>query len=191
MRIIAGKHKGRKIELGRQAAHVRPTSSFTREAIFNILSHGAYGSQEDSPYFDKAVADLFCGTGAFGLEALSRGAAHVTFVDMDHHALLAARHNAERLGETEQTTFMRANATQLPVARMPHALIFLDPPYHANLIPPTLKSLLAGGWIGPDTLVIIEHDGREMPAIPPELAEIDKRHYGRALIRLLKRADCA
>jgi 16S rRNA (guanine966-N2)-methyltransferase len=186
MRIIAGKHKGRKIEVGKQATHVRPTSSFTREAIFNILSHGAYAVEGKPCFYGKNVADLCSGTGAFGLEALSRGAETATFVDMDHHALLAAKANAERFGEDARASFVRANITHLPPARGTYALLFLDPPYFGNMINPALKSLLAGGWIAADTLIIIEHDARETPDIPPELEKIDERKYGRASVQLLK-----
>lgn len=185
MRIIAGKHRGRKIELGKQASHIRPTSSFTREAVFNIISHGAYSIDGRPCFHDKAVADLCSGTGAFGLEALSRGAARVTFIDMDHHALLTAKQNAEHLGEREHVDFIRANVAHLPTARMPYALIFADPPYFGNLLTPCLKGLLAGGWISPDTLVVIEHDARENPSIPSDLHQVDERRYGRANIQLL------
>lgn len=185
MRIVSGKHKGRKIELGKQAAHVRPTSGFMREAVYNILTHGVYAQPENSPFIGKYVADIFCGSGAFGLEALSRGAAHVTFVDMDHHTLLGAKANAERLGELENVSFLRANAAQLPPSKHIHSMVFLDPPYFSNLISPCLASLLAGRWVDADSLIIIEHDQREQPAIPAALEEIDMRRYGRAFVRLL------
>lgn len=187
MRIIAGKHRGRRIELLKDASHVRPTSGFTREAIFNILSHGAYAAPEDSPYIDKRVLDLFCGTGGFGLEALSRGAGHVTFADISRESLQAVRMNAERMGEVSTTVFMRADATQLPRAREPYSLIFLDAPYDKiNLVGGALKSLLAGGWIAPEAVVVVEHEVRQKPTIPEALVQIDERNYGRARIRLFR-----
>lgn len=186
MRIIAGKHKGRKIELGRQAPHVRPTSDFTREAIFNIVSHGAYVSDEGSPHQGKPVADLCCGSGGFGLEALSRGASHVMFVDMDHHSLLSARQNAERLGESGNVSFLRANVAQLPPAPAPYGLVFLDPPYFGGLIPACLHSLQTGKWINEKSLVVIEHDQRERPDIPASYHQADERRYGRTVVRLLR-----
>jgi len=184
MRIIAGKHKGRHIEVARGAAHVRPTSGFAREAIFNIISHGEYA--EDPPYLGKSVADLCCGSGAFGLEALSRGAAHVTFVDTDHQSLQSARANAERLGEDGHVSYVRADISQLPPAPKPYGLIFLDPPYFSSLIAPALKSLRAGGWVDVDSLIVIEHDQGEQAALPPGFAETDTRRYGRAVIRLAR-----
>jgi len=187
MRIIAGKHKGRKIETGKAAPHVRPTSGFAREAIFNIVSHGVYAGA----YRGKAVADLCCGSGAFGLEALSRGAGRVTFVDMDHHALLGTKANVERMGEDAQATFVRADVAQLPPAKAPFALLFLDPPYFSGLIPPCLNRLLAGGWMDKDSLLVVEHDEREQPVLPAAFFELDHRRYGRASVRLLKRGEDA
>lgn len=186
MRIISGKHKGRRIEFPREAADIiRPTSEFAREAIFNILTHGKHGLNGHT--FDgKRVLDVFCGTGAFGLEALSRGAKTVTFVDQAREAIATARHNAERIGETGQADFMLANATQLAPARQKYDLIFLDPPYFSKLISPTLKSLHAGGWIAQDGIVVIEHDEKEEVEIPAPFMRVDERRYGRAIIELLK-----
>lgn len=184
MRIIAGKHKGRKIET-KAAPHIRPTSGFAREAIFNIVGHGIHAGA----YQGNAVADLCCGSGAFGLEALSRGAASVTFVDMDHQALLGTKANVERFGEHAQAVFLRADVAQLPPAKAPFALLFLDPPYFSGLIPPCLTRLASGGWMDADSLLIVEHDAREKVALPAAFAEIDTRRYGRASIRLIKLKD--
>src|SRR5271156_2633670 len=112
MRIISGKHKGRRIELGKDVGDIRPTSDFAREAIFNILAHGKHGLNGHT--FDgQRVLDVFCGTGAFGLEALSRGAAEVTFIDQAREAITTVRHNAERLHETDNVDFLLADATRL------------------------------------------------------------------------------
>lgn len=188
MRIISGKHKGRRIELVKEAADVvRPTSDFAREAIFNILIHGKY-SQNGSSFIDKQVLDVFCGTGAFGLEALSRGAARVTFIDQSRDALANARYNATKMKETDTVEFMLADATKLPKARKSFALVFLDPPYFSKMIEPALKSLHAGGWVEPDGLVIVEHDAKEQVAFPETFTVIDERRYGRAIVNLLKPA---
>ncbi len=187
LRIIAGKHKGRKIELDKQAAaHVRPTSGFARQAIFNILSHGSYREDGASSFEDKTVADICCGSGAFGLEALSRGAAQVTFVDMDHHALLTARGNVERFGELEHASFVRTNVRDLPPTTTAYALIFIDPPYFSGLLPTTLTRLHNGGWVDADSIIVIEHDVQETVAIPTPYRQVDERRYGRAMVRLLR-----
>ena len=110
MRIIAGKHRGRRIDVV-DTTRIRPTSSRTREAIFNIISHGEFARAADSPFIGKRVMDLYCGTGAFGLEALSRGAGHVTFVDNNRESLALAQHNAERMGEKPHTQFLQNEKT--------------------------------------------------------------------------------
>lgn len=188
MRIIAGKHKGRKIEFPREALEIiRPTSEFARQAIFNILTHGKHGLNGHT-FDDKRVLDVFCGTGAFGLEALSRGAKHVTFIDQAREAIATARHNAEKIKELENVDFLLANATKLSKARSPFDLVFLDPPYNAKLLPPTLKSLQEGGWIAKDGVIVIEHDEKEQVEIPEIFKRVDERRYGRAIIELLKLA---
>src|SRR5687768_3530367 len=105
MRIITGKHRGRKIEIGPDNGKtIRPTSDMAREAIFNILIHGKFGL--DYPVIDEAkVLDLYCGTGAFGLEALSRGAARVTFIDKSRDSIAIARYNAGVMKEEANCTF--------------------------------------------------------------------------------------
>lgn len=185
MRIISGKHKGRRIELPKQAGNaIRPTSDFAREAIFNILVHGKTGLNGHT-FEGKAVLDVFCGTGALGLEALSRGASHVTFIDNAREAIGAAKYNAERIRETA-VDFMLTDATKLGRARHRYDLVFLDPPYFSNLIIPCLKSLEAGGWLAEDAVIIVEHDAKEDIKLPPGFAAIDTRRYGRAMVELIK-----
>lgn len=186
MRIISGKHKGRRIEIvGKDNGSIRPTSDFAREAIFNILMHGKHGLNGES-FIDKDVLDVYCGTGAFGLEALSRGARHVTFIDKSREAMATVLHNAERFHESDAIDTILADATKLTRARRPYALVFLDPPYFSKLIEPTLASLLAGGWVAEDGLVIIEHDAKEVVKVPEPFTVIDERRYGRAMLQLLK-----
>lgn len=186
MRIISGKHKGRKIELLKDAnGKVRPTSEFAREAIFNILSHGKF----EGGFAGKEVLDVFCGTGAFGLEALSRGAGSVTFIDNSREAITNARYNAQHMGELANTEFVQSNATKLGMARKKYSLIFIDPPYFEKLIPPTLASLYNNGWIADDALLVIEHDSKEVLEIPAMFEIVDQRKYGRAMIQVLKPAS--
>lgn len=186
MRIIAGKHKGRRIEFNKDAgAHIRPTSDFARQAIFNILTHGHHGLNGHT--FDgKHVLDVFCGSGAFGMEAISRGAASVMFIDQAREAIITARKNIERMYETENADFLLADATQLSKAKRQYSLVFLDPPYFSNLITPALKSLAAGGWLADDAVIVAEHDVKETIALPPGFESVDQRRYGRAVIELIK-----
>ena len=186
MRIIAGKHKGRKIELGKEAVGVvRPTSDFARESIFNILMHSKH-SQNGECFVDKRVLDVFCGSGAFGLEALSRGAAHVTFIDKSREALISAKNNAIKMHEEDTTEFMLTDATKLGRAGRPFALIFLDPPYFTKLMEPALTRIVEGGWADAESLIVIEHDEKEAVMLPAGLKKLDERRYGRAIIELLR-----
>lgn len=183
MRIIAGKHKGRNIELGK-GEQVRPTSSFTRQALFNILSHGEYSGLLE----DARVADIFCGSGALGLEALSRGASHVTFVDADPQALKAALGNAKRYGEEDKVRSLLAKGDALPMMREPFHVVFADPPYNQQLLPPCLKRLREAGWVDASSIISVEHDAPEVFTLPEGYTEITQRQYGRAMVRLLRLA---
>ena len=163
---------------------IRPTSDFAREAIFNILTHGKHGLPGHT-FEDKSVLAVYCGTGALGLEALSRGTAQATFVDSAREAISIARHNAERMKEPA-VDFILADATRLARAKRAYSLVFIDPPYFSALIAPTLKSLHDGGWIEPDGLIVAEHDAKETVDVPAPFTVIDERRYGRAMVKLLK-----
>lgn len=153
MRIIGGNFRGQKLKAP-EGDRVRPTSDRVREAIFNILQHG------DHPLDGARVLDLFAGSGALGLEALSRGAVQVVFVD-DHAVSRAAiRDNVEALGVTGQTKVFRRDATHLgemPVgAQGPFDLIFLDPPYGKGLGETAIASAIEGGWLAPGAQIVFE-----------------------------------
>lgn len=186
MRIISGKHKGRRVHLLKDTGgKIRPTSEFAREAVFNILTHGKFDG-ETYRFTDKNVLDVFCGTGAFGLEALSRGAQSVMFVDSAKEAVANARHNARRMNELGNVDFMQVNATKIGQARKEYSLVFMDPPYFEKLISSTLLALRNGGWFADDALIVVEHDSKEKIDIPDMFEILDTRKYGRATIRLLK-----
>lgn len=185
MRIIGGTHRGTHLAdvgKGDAAAHLRPTSDRVREAVFNLLVNGRLdGGPNHLP--GARVLDLFAGTGALALEALSRGAAHATLVDDGKAALALIQQN---LKITRQTaTILRKNATQLPPnTAAPCELIFLDPPYGKALGEAALASAIKGGWVAPDAIVIWE----ENTAIttPAGFAQIDQRKYGDTTITLLR-----
>ena len=184
MRIVAGSLKGRRLAApaGRD---IRPTADRTRQALFDVLEHGHLIEGGGSALVDAIVLDAFCGTGALGLEALSRGAAEATFMDSNRAALDCARTNAKALGVTG--TFILADAANPPRARKPANLIFLDPPYGANLGVPALAGLMAAGWMAPGAIVSIEMSGKELSEFhaPPSLVPIDERRYGKARILML------
>lgn len=177
MRIIAGKHRGRAIRVPRAEA-VRPTSDRLRQAVFNILDH----SSGDHPYSGATVLDLFAGTGAYGLEALSRGASFATFIDRDGAALLGIRRNAASMAEGGNIAVLKLDATRLMspprLIPAPAAVAFLDPPYLSGLAVPALQGLHAHGWLRAGALVVVEVAATE-PVVPPKAyAILDERTYG-------------
>ena len=183
MRIISGKHKNRRIEAP-EGKEVRPTTSRIREAIFNILAHGQYGEKR---VLQGRVADIFCGSGAMGLEALSRGAAHVSFIDKNRISLEAAEFNVEQFGEAENCQIIRADSSQLPPAPKPYDLLILDPPYHSGLGVKSLKTALLGGWLHDDSVVVLELSRKEEVEVPEGIAIIDVRDYGNTHIVLAEK----
>jgi 16S rRNA (guanine966-N2)-methyltransferase len=183
MRIISGRARGLHLTPvgdGDAAAHLRPTSDRVREAIFNLLVNGGYGD----PITGIRVLDLFAGTGALGLEALSRGAVGVTFVDDGKVALGLLQKNIALM--KAEAVVLRRNATQLG-AGSPHGLVFMDPPYGKGLGEQALASALAGGWIGPEALVVWEES--MAPVVPAGFRQLDQRRYGDTLVTILMRND--
>jgi 16S rRNA (guanine966-N2)-methyltransferase len=185
MRIIAGKLRGRKLEAPEGEA-VRPTSDRAREALFNVLAHGRYRAGGGSAVEGAQVLDAFCGTGALGLEALSRGAQRATLLDHDAKALTVARRNARALGVESQVSFALADATQPPKARLAHDLVFLDAPYDSDLAGPSLEALAAAGWLAPGALVVVERPTKRVDfAVPEGFVERERRKYGAATLVFL------
>jgi 16S rRNA (guanine966-N2)-methyltransferase len=180
MRIVGGRHKGRRLTAP-EGRDTRPTADRAREALFNILAHSAAVALEGA-----TVADCFAGAGGLGLEALSRGAAHVTFIDSGAPALAAIRANIALLKEQATTTILKADATRLPAAAHPCDLVLLDPPYHGDLTLPCLAGLAARGWLAQDALVVVEVAAAESFATPDGFSELDRRTYGAAKFIFLK-----
>ena len=185
LRIIAGKHRGRKIET-KENRTIRPTGSMAKGAIFNILAHGSFGPDGSPPLIDQPVLDLYCGTGALGLEALSRGAAHVTFIDQSAESLGLARKNAQSMHEEANTHFFRSDSTSLPPARKQMGLVFMDPPYNSGLAAKSLVSLDKQGWLLPGAVIVTEMSTKEVLAAPENYETFDEREYGSTKIMFLR-----
>ncbi len=175
MRIIAGRFKGKAIEAPKGLT-TRPTSDRVRESLFNVLEHGA-------PQIDfegSRVLDLFAGSGALGLEALSRGARYCLFIEDDADARAAIRRNVEALSLTGVTKIWRRDATMLgpagPVS--PFDLIFCDPPYDKGLGMQALAAALEGGWVSANAIAVLEARAGSAAEWPTPFAEIDRRRYG-------------
>jgi 16S rRNA (guanine966-N2)-methyltransferase len=173
MRVVGGKFRGRALA-GPKSQAVRPTADRLRESLFNILVH-AY----DDPIDGARVLDLFAGTGALGIEAASRGAAFVLFVDDGAEARALLRENVATLGLGGTSKIFRRDATNLGDAHPiePFSLAFLDPPYGKNLAAAALNSALAGGWLTADALVVVEEAVKAGFAAPTGFVELERRGY--------------
>ncbi len=183
MRIIAGKHRGlalASVGKGDKGAHLRPTTDRVRESIFNLLQNGGYGD----PITDLRVLDLFAGTGALGLEALSRGAAQVCFVDDGRKAQALIRENIDKCRAAEATSLLRKDATRLGEnTNAGFDLIFLDPPYGKAMGDKALHAALKGGWLNPDCLIVWEESTTQ--GAPEGFEQLDSRKYGDTHLTIL------
>jgi 16S rRNA (guanine966-N2)-methyltransferase len=183
MRIVGGKFKGHGLS-GPRGQATRPTSDRVREAIFNILAHGV----GDFSLAGARVLDLFAGTGAMGLEALSRGARFCQFVDDDAEARGVIRQNADALGVIGQCKIWRRDAARLgPAAPQPgFDLVFADPPYGKGLGAKALATLIDGQWLNGGAVIVVEESERAELACPPALTEIDRRVYGETQVLIAR-----
>jgi 16S rRNA (guanine966-N2)-methyltransferase len=180
LRIIGGELKGRKLYSVRGKT-TRPTADRTRESIFNILSHRVTGTM---------VLDLFAGTGALGIEALSRGAESAVFVDNTRASLSVIRRNVESCALHERANIIRWNIEKnlncLKAAKPGFDLVFIDPPYHRNLLKPTLFNLDQSKSLKHGSCIVVEHDSLE--PVPTDLLAFeltDQRRYGKTLVSFL------
>lgn len=185
MRIITGKHRGRTI-LTSNIPALRPTMSRTREALFSILTSGIF-IETDPPFLETAtIMDLCCGSGSLGLEALSRGAPQVIFVDKDPKILQLVQENIHRFHEEEHSIIIRAEAQSLPMARLKCHLVLIDAPYKSGITAGALKSLLRNQWLAPGAFISIELDKKEsLPAFEHFNLILD-RVYGKSRLVILQ-----
>lgn len=183
MRIVGGRLRGLKLAdvgEGDAAAHLRPTTDRVRESIFNLLVNGTHGN----PIPDARVLDLFAGTGALGLEALSRGASRVAFVDDGVKARALLRSNIEKARAMGVTDVWRRDATDLGDNRgQGYDLVFLDPPYAMGLGEAAIAGLVKGGWLRPGAMIVWEESVAPTP--PAGVTQIDQRSYGDTIVTLL------
>ena len=173
MRVVGGRLRGRNIA-SPSSRDIRPTADRLRESLFNILAH-AY----DDPVTDARVLDLFAGTGALGIEAISRGAGFVLFVDNGAEARALLRQNIEALGLGGVSKVYRRDATNLGPAHPmePFSLVFLDPPYGKGLGEQALTALRDGGWLAPQALLVVEEAVSARLAAPEGFEELERRAY--------------
>jgi len=181
MRIVAGRFRGKQLKSPGDDS-IRPTSDRVRESLFNILSSRL------GPHLEgRRVLDLFAGTGALGLEAMSRGADYAAFVDTSTEARGLIRGHVEAFGLGGQTRILKRDATDLgPIEKFaPFDLVFLDPPYARGLGERALASAYAGGWIAPGATVVLEEKKGIEFDLPEGFVLLDQREYGESAIRFL------
>ena len=182
MRIIAGTHRGRRL-VAPLGETTRPTSDRARQALFDMLLHAPWAGR--NALEGARVLDAFAGCGALGLEALSRGAAHAVFMDTASAARAATRANIAACREEPRCTLLPADATRPPRAPAPCSLAFLDPPYHAGLLPRALAALSAQGWFAPGALLCLEMARDDTP---PDAEILADRTHGAARLIVLRAA---
>jgi|HubBroStandDraft_1064217.scaffolds.fasta_scaffold00252_30 16S rRNA (guanine966-N2)-methyltransferase len=188
MRIVAGKHRGRTLQVP-EGDGVRPTGARAREALFNIIEHGRF-ARDGSRLLERRVLDAFAGTGALGLEALSRGAAQASFLELAPAARKLLRANIALLGEEARSLILSGDATRPPPAPAPAALAFLDPPYGQGLGGKALTALAEAGWFEPDALIVLEIGAKEDFDAPEGFTLLDERRYGAARLLFLAPVGC-
>lgn len=186
MRIVGGQFRGKAL-ISSPGEGTRPTSDRARQAVFNVLEHAAWSTRA----LEGARAiDLFAGSGAMGLEAISRGAGFCLFVETDEAARGAIRDNVEALDAIGRTRVHRRDATDLGVrpgsAGAPFTVAFLDPPYRSGLGERALAELAAGGWLAPDAICVFEQAASEPLQDTPGFERLDNRRYGAAQVSFLR-----
>ena len=182
MRITSGRLKGRNL-VAPPDLRVRPTSDKVRQAIFNILEHQDFGA---FTLHGARVIDLFAGTGALAIEALSRGGRYALLIDDSAESRALVRQNVEALALTGVTKLWRRDATRLgPNSGEPYDLAFLDPPYRKSLVAPALAALRDGNWLSPSAVIVVETAADEEIALPAGFALGDERTYGETRVLFL------
>ncbi len=193
MRITAGNLKNKEV-LAKKKTHIKPTSSRVRMAVFNLLNHGKFlhkidiiNDENPSIVQDRIIADIFCGTGILGFEALSRGAKKVIFIDQSGESLQIARGNAAKLGVSDRCMFIQSDSTNLLKCTTEVDLVLMDPPYDQNLVMPALKSIAASGWIKNGGLVIAEHGKKDKVESTETFELLDEREYNNTRLSFFKK----
>ena len=186
VRIVGGEFRGRVLQ-SPQGSATRPTSDRTREAVFNILHHAKW--RRGDLVGDARVLDVFAGTGALGLEALSRGAQHAVFVEREYAAARLCQENIDALGLGERALLLKFDGLH-PVPRPlyiePRTLVFLDPPYGKGMAAQALSGLAKTDWLKPGAVCVVEMARKQPEAAPPGFVQHDERAYGVTAVKFLE-----
>ncbi|MBT7583174.1 MAG: 16S rRNA (guanine(966)-N(2))-methyltransferase RsmD [Kordiimonadaceae bacterium] len=180
MRIIGGKYRGKKL-IPPDGERIRPTTDRMRETLFNMLEHGSGPGIRGSK-----ILDLFAGTGALGIEALSRSAAHVTFIDNDPRSMKLIKQNTALIQKPENTTYLTTDSKKINKALGPFDIIFIDPPYNKAMIVPVLTNIHEQELLSQNGNIIIEYPSSENIEIPDYFSEIKSKKMGEASFSILE-----
>lgn len=183
IRITAGKHKNRKVATqlkGKPVVEFRPTAERTRQAIFNILENSKFIPERFIE--DAVVADLFCGSGSFGLEAISRGGKEVYFIDSSLEQIQLVKANVAHIKEEDRAHYIRCDVNFLPLARKQCNIIYLDPPYNSKMVEKVLDRLVEQKWLAEHHVIIIEVGIREKLILNDNFEIFDEREYGKTKV---------
>jgi 16S rRNA (guanine966-N2)-methyltransferase len=171
MRIISGKYKNRNIPVNK-TSNYRPSTAKFKEALFSILIAGAFLNE------DTEVLDLYSGTGAIGFEALSRGAASLTFIDNEPEHINLSKEFARKIGAQDDCTFLTMNAQLLSKSLKQYDLIFMDPPYYGDIVNKTIKSLMRSGWLKEGSIIVSEMHIKDKTPSFDSLEILKEKIYG-------------
>ncbi len=188
MHITAGQLKGRKL-LSPQDRRIRPSASRTREAMFDLLLHAPAPEGLSSAIAGQRVVDICCRSGLLGLEAISRGAERVLFVDHHRESLELARANCETLNVERNAEFLQADAARLPSARLPFSVIVADPPYDSDLAPALLAGITGGNWLIQGGYIALELPSKAPVPESDTLELYRERTYGKARLVVYRLAS--
>ena len=180
IRITGGKLKGKRLQT-LPLPDLRPASDMVRQAVFNMIQHAEWSNGLE----DKAVLDMCCGTAAYALEALSRGADSAICIDQDRSILTLARENIQTCALLDKARILMGTIEKPPLASAPVDWLFCDPPYNLDIFPAALLGLHAAGWLNEDTIIVLETRAKFPPNIEP-FRVIEERRYGQTLIRFLQ-----
>jgi len=190
VRIIAGKHKGRKINI-QVDKNLRPTRPMVREAIFSILGSGEFICDNGSLAIEGAVVlDLFSGSGSFAMEALSRGASKVILIDNNRDHINLAKYNLESIGEISNSLLICCDIEKLCAPKEQVDVVFIDPPYRKNMISTAVNKLFKEKWLKDQAIIVIETDLKDQFNLPENFALISQREYGATKLHIFKYKFC-
>lgn len=181
MRIIGGAHRGRRL-VAPEGLATRPTAERLRQALFDMLLHAPWAGRERVQ--GARVLDAFAGSGALGLEALSRGASAASFLESDRAALAGIRANVAACREQARARVIVGDALAPPRAAEPCGLVFLDPPYGKGLLAPALSALARAGWFAPGAILLAETSAEAPEEVPEAFAPLAERRHGAGLLRV-------